>query len=297
MPLFATLQDGQSDFGQVLHFCATIGNNDSSSAHERGKVFDLIFTVFSILHEQTFFGVQIYRHTFSLDQFIFDYIPSTIVPLRGETFSELRRSEVKTHFGGAKSFSSGIQPFNYVVQILTPIRVFHEYFARRRFNNFDIKFRQHSNGLNFMSLHPGREFFFLYSQWPKFLVFSHLLCIPCNLKAVPHISVSFPSQSNLYFHFISHHYSLRVQLAFFQRRHWSCLQPMKFILYFSSHKRLGNYQLSGYNSFVRVCVNATQCTVCETAVHIQNFLCNAAYFGTRHYISMVRLEFLLSLHK
>lgn len=96
MPLFATLQDGQSDFGQVLYFCATIGNNDSSSAHERGKVFDLIFTVFSILHEQTFFGVQIYRHTFSLDQFIFDYIPSTIVPLRGETF-------IGRSFGGAKS--------------------------------------------------------------------------------------------------------------------------------------------------------------------------------------------------
>jgi len=53
---------------------------------------------------------------------------------------------------------------------------------------------------------------------------------------------------------------------------------MKLILYFSSLERLGNYQLSGYNSFVRVCVNATQCTVCETAVHIQKFLMQRGLF-------------------
>ena len=45
------------------------------------------------------------------------------------------------------------------------------------------------------------------------------------------------------------------------------------------------YQLSGYNSIVRVRVNA-HCTVCETAVHIHKFLMQRGLIRHAHYINV-----------
>ena len=85
------------------------------------------------------------------------------------------------------------------------------------------------------------------------------------------MTFSLPVKSILIFPRLSQFYSLRGQLVFSDKTSVIVFSQWNYFIFRFQYYDMEIYQLSGYNSIVRVCVNA-HCTVCETAVHIHKFL-------------------------
>lgn len=193
--------------------------------------------------------------------------------------------------------------------------VFHEHFARRlqyatkscfqninrrRFNNFDIKFRLHNNGRNFTPSFQGK-YLYVPAPRPRFYFFSFMANVlriafvhSLQLKRWWHFL--FPSRAFWYFHvYLSIiHWEFN---SFFPTRHQSLSSANEIILYFGSNITTWKF-ISSADTILSCEFASMQLTAQFVRLRstFTNFLCNAALlFGTR-IISMLRLKF-YSLHK
>ena len=251
--------------------------------------------------------MQLFHRMFSLNQYIFNYFYflSFIVPLRrrdiwraqlrrSEAMKPLRRSnyfslghpiiEICFHISNHSCFMSILQEVynsqpKVVFQILTgddSIILTSNFASTTMVATSLLHFRANI----YMPLHPGRDFLFLliYGQCS-----SHCFRAFFAIKAV--MTFSLPVKSILIFPRLSQYYSWELNSFFFSTMtSVFVLQPMK--LFYISVPILRHF----YRADTILSCEFASMQLTAQFVRLRstftNFLCNAALFGTRHYINV-----------
>ena len=239
---------------------------------------------------------HVFAHSIHFQLFLFSVIHCTSSE---ERHLEGAASEERSHETTSEEpiLSPSDTPFKYVF-IFQTIRVSWTFFKkftirsqklfsninRRRFNNFDIKFRQDSYGRNFTPSFQGK-YLCVPAPRPRFYFFSFMANVlriafvhSLQLKRWWHFL--FPSRAFWYFHVYLSSILWEVN-SFFPTRHQSLSSANEIILYFGSN--ITTWKFISSADTILSCEFASMLTAQFVRLRstFTNFLCNAAYYSAR----------------